>query len=54
MTKLFECPMCEAKLTGETTDDVVEKIKEHGRKAHDIEEMTKEELDTRKEMIKDV
>lgn len=54
MTKKFDCQMCDATLTGETTDEVVEKIKEHGKEAHDIETMSQEEVEKRKDMIKEV
>jgi predicted small metal-binding protein len=54
MTKQYECPICHEKLKDETTDEVIEKIKEHGKEVHDIEEMSEEELNERKENIEDV
>lgn len=46
--------MCDAVITGRNTDEVVEKIKEHGREVHNIEEMSKEDLEERKSKIKRV
>lgn len=54
MTKQYECPICHEKLKDETTDEVVEKIKEHGKEVHDIEEMSEEELNKRKENIEEI
>jgi predicted small metal-binding protein len=46
--------MCDAVLTGRSTDEIVEKIKQHGKEVHDIKEMSKEDLEQRKRMIKQV
>mgnify|MGYP006280376963 CR=1 FL=1 len=54
MVKQFDCQMCDATLTGASTDEVVEKIKQHGKQAHGIEEMSAEDLEKRKNMIKEV
>lgn len=54
MAKQFQCQMCDAVISGRSTDEVVEKIKQHGREAHNIEKMSKEDLEKRKSMIKRV
>ncbi len=54
MVKQFDCKMCDASLTGESTDEVVEKIKQHGKEAHGIKEMSAEDLGKRREMIREV
>jgi len=49
----FDCQMCDAFVTGETKDAVVEKIKKHGADAHGLDPMPQEEIDKRKPMIKE-
>jgi len=46
--------MCDAVVSAETMEDTVEQIKKHGARAHDIEEMSEEELEKRKKMIEEV
>ncbi len=50
----FKCQMCDTVISAETMADTVEQIKTHGARAHDIEKMSKDELDKRKKMIKKV
>lgn len=49
----FDCQMCDASVTGETKDAVVEKIKKHGADTHGLDYMPQEEIDKRKPMIKE-
>ena len=54
MMKQYLCQKCDAVILGYDTEEVMEKIKKHNTEVHEINEMSKEDLENRKRMIKTV